>query len=421
MLSIALALIVSQNPWQWANDPKYYLGPVIDYCRSGSNCGFRTLTVGAGANTVFLGLTTDNGGTTLPGFKYDIGTTRLGIFNANNSTSFTLNLGTGLSVATGSIQIPTASYIYFYGGVGAGITGTAEGIGVVGTTLYSNNTSGLIRMYSTTNSDGFPTPATAGRSFAVGTSAGELQYSNGDSYKKLQSGNHPLLDRMTYVKGWKDATPQFEGDGMINESFTAPTLADACIGGTVANVASMPLPDNLLGTGRIGFGKQFTTSAVLNAICNDSTTAFTKWNNSQPHECFYWRSDTVITNTRAVVGMGVITLFTAPSDTPTTEGAWFRYSTVAGDTNWMACNSNGVSAANCISTGVAMASNTTYLMCIDGTLNSVVTFNINGRTRARKTSNIPSTTAIGEGAAIQATTASARSFTISRRVFEMTR
>ncbi len=381
MLSIALALIVSQNPWQWANDPKYYSGPVIDYCRNGGDCKLRNIT-------------------------------------ANQIT---------LTNASAAIIIPTASFINFYGvsSGSVGIRGSGAGIGVEGTNFYTGTGSHITQGANSylsfagyIQAGNFPSAASV-RGITAEATTNKLYYTEGLSqWLPFGSAKHPVLQKSTNVYGWKAATPGYEGEPLYDETFTGVSQTEFCAAGTLANVTNMPVG---FGT-EAGFGRSFTTQAAALATCGDySSSAFTDASNSRPILTLRLRSDpTAITSTRMLVGFGPSAIFTGPTDNPASEGAWFRYSTSAGDTNLMGCTSNGA-AATCTSTGVAYAINTTYLLQVDLSENGAAAFLVNGVVRVRQTTNLPSTTNFGQGVVAYAIAASARNVTTSRRVIEMSR
>lgn len=394
MFAILVAMALSQNPWQWANDPTYYAGPVIDYCRNGASCNLSGIIVRAPATPA----------TVAPVQIISPVNTKYALCmqNPTSAVSFSRNaqyFDIGVSSTCQSaffaypIQIDTTSLRV--------ITGS--------------NTTLLMDGFSSEAT--FPNPNT-GKGFTAASSSKKLYISDTNQWKAIGTGKHPVQDKSTYVYGWKAANPNYEGDTFVDETFTGVTQTEACAAGTIANVVTMPVG---FGT-EVGFGRSFTTQAAINATCGDSSSsAFTKVSNSRPIEVFRIKSDAAnVSSTRMIAGLGVASIFTAPSDTPASEGAWFRYSTVAGDSNLMACSSNGA-AATCTSTGVAYTTGTTYLLMIDASENGAVTFWINGLPRVRQTTNLPDSTAIGQGVVIQATTAAARTLIVSRRVFELSR
>lgn len=394
MLSIALALIVSQNPWQWANDPKYYSGPVIDYCRNGSKCTLSSLIV----NT-----------STTPGAQISpvqiISSASTKAMQCFQNTTNALSLSRNAQFFDFAVSSTCASAFYAYP------------LQIDTTSLrVITGASHVLQM------DGYATaslfPAASTTTLASEYTTDKIYQSDTSQWLPLGSAKHPVLEKSTIVYGWKALNPGYEGEPLYDESFTGVTQTEFCAAGTLANVITMPVG---FGTEQ-GYGRSFTTQAAALASCGDySSTAFTDASNSRPILTLRLKSDAAnITSTRMLVGFGPSSIFTGPTDTPASEGAWFRYSTSAGDTNLMGCTSNGA-AATCTSTGVAYAANTTYLLRVDLSENGAATFWVNGLARLRRTTNLPSTTNFGQGVVVYAIAASARNVITSRRVIEMSR
>jgi hypothetical protein len=89
---------------------------------------------------------------------------------------------------------------------------------------------------------------------------------------------------------------------------------------------------------------------------------------------------------RYAAGMSGIDL--AGVDTTPTQAIWFRFSTAAGDTNWMACSSL-LSTTSCTSTGVAVAASTVYTLKIDATTAGTALYYVNNVLKVTKTTNMP--------------------------------
>lgn len=86
----------------------------------------------------------------------------------------------------------------------------------------------------------------------------------------------------------------------------------------------------------------------------------------------------VITNSRIWVAFNKdIRTTLIASAAPTDSTAGFRYDTAAGDTNWMCVTVNGAGASTVQSSGIPVAVNTDYVLCIDFTLYGSVRFYIN--------------------------------------------
>jgi len=156
-------------------------------------------------------------------------------------------------------------------------------------------------------------------------------------------------------------------------------------------------------------GETCTTTAVANNV-QGSWTADGVMLSGRRHK---WCGRVTIpdpTNVRVVAGNLPSAVFAAPTDTPVTTGAWFRFSTAAGDTTWQLCVADAA-AATCTSTGVTQASSN--LLCLEqetGTL--AVTAYVQGQYRIRVTTNVPQNelTVSAWGYAGQTLTAAAKAF-----------
>lgn len=262
-----------------------------------------------------------------------------------------------------------------------------------------------------------PTTLPSAATLMADTQTARLWRSDGTGYTDVQSGVHPVLDRaMTYVYGFTaGGTPGYEGAALLTTGFAAATVTETCAAGTLVSVGS--LGTEVAGT-QIA-GRSFTTNALVNAVCNDTSVAFNSASLSRPRLCWRMQTGSDVSNVRITMGLGPTTLFTAPSDAPVGQGAWFRFSTAAGDANWMACSADGATNS-CTSTAVAVAASTSYLLCIDqregGTAS---TFWVNGQARLRKTTNVPTSTTFAHGVAVQTLNAVAKQIVTSRRTIEV--
>jgi hypothetical protein len=108
------------------------------------------------------------------------------------------------------------------------------------------------------------------------------------------------------------------------------------------------------------------------------------------------------------------------SDSPATSLVAFRFSTVAPDTNWMACTKDGTTL-NAVDTGVVVAVSTNYLLEI--TVNNTAgtaEFKINGSVVATLNTNLPAAaTNLGYNAQITPTTTTAKNMKLSRVYCEL--
>lgn len=387
MLSIALALLVSQNPWQWANDPKYYSGPVIDYCRNGGDCRVRDLTASRNITGVTLTLTGNGVGTTvasIPNFTYFI----------VGSTCYYYANGAGFTIAPSACSFTSPG---FYAATAATILDDNAYFGMDG---YA------------TGPTGFPLPSGV-RAFAADQITGEFFHSGATgigasgAWKRVQTGS-PVDNGMTYCYGWNDATPGFQlgGNPGADTSFTAVTPTETCTSGTLANaMANQTLPTKTM---RV---RNYTTQAAINAQCNRVFTHWSSWQDSLPIINFSMGINAT-TSIRARIGWAKNTVFTTSSDAPADVGAWFRYSTVAGDTNYMACTGDGTTTS-CTSTGVA-ADTAVHSFEIDmSESTAAITFWVDKRARVRKTTNLPSIGAtLSWGHDVTAIVATARTMSV---------
>lgn len=103
------------------------------------------------------------------------------------------------------------------------------------------------------------------------------------------------------------------------------------------------------------------------------------------------RTGSDITSLRIIIGFD--TAAATNSDGDSRSLVVFRYSTVAGDTNWMGvCNNGGAATTQTADTGVAVAASTVYLFKVvisgDGTL---ATFTVNGSAPVTLNTNLPAT------------------------------
>jgi hypothetical protein len=104
------------------------------------------------------------------------------------------------------------------------------------------------------------------------------------------------------------------------------------------------------------------------------------------------RTGSDISQMRIVLGFDTSTI--TDSDGSSRSLVAFRYSTVAGDTNWKGvCNNGGVGTQQVVDTGVAVAVSTVYTLKLvisgNGTL---ATFTVNGSSAVTLSTNLPATT-----------------------------
>jgi len=95
-----------------------------------------------------------------------------------------------------------------------------------------------------------------------------------------------------------------------------------------------------------------------------------------------------IASIRIMLGFGNV--LSSATDSQTIDAAYFRYSTSAGDTNWMAATSDGTQAET--DTGVAVVEDTRYIFQIKIVDTSTYEFYIDGDLVATRTTNVPTST-----------------------------
>jgi hypothetical protein len=134
-----------------------------------------------------------------------------------------------------------------------------------------------------------------------------------------------------------------------------------------------------------------------------------------PSQRWYVRTATAISTMRIWVGLSSNI---SGTDNPTASTAAFRYSTAAGDTNWMACTrrvANG--STTCVSTGVPVVADTKYDLGVDCSVDPICVFTVNGavtNTVNGVTTLSPDTGGIQANIYIETLAAVARTFYFSR-------
>lgn len=207
-------------------------------------------------------------------------------------------------------------------------------------------------------------------------------------------------DRRSYVldpqntPAWLTSTPRSGG--------TAVTVA-------VVDAAAAASSSIAHSNGSLVPARQMNTGAVIGST---SSLFIPTWANhvvGRGRAC--WRMQLGST-TSSRYWSGFMSALPGASDSPAIHHVSFRYSTNAADTAFQACY--GTAGTTCTTTGVA-ADTSSHLMCIDcgESNNSAATFactwSIDGVSRARVTSGIPSGSVLGWGASVEARAASARS------------
>lgn len=158
---------------------------------------------------------------------------------------------------------------------------------------------------------------------------------------------HPALERRTAWSFWPNESTTIQTVGA-----TAPTVTDAAAATTNTNDATR-------------YFRNFVTTAAAGG------TSSIRWGDSvrvqhQPGLTVNVRTDqSAVTSTRIWIGISDRTVAQMNADDPASGNLCaFRYSTDAGDTNWMLCTKDGTTLS-CVSTGVAVAAATSYVMRLE--------------------------------------------------------
>ena len=324
--------------------------------------------------------------------------------------------------AASSIVVPTASFINFYGASSGsvGIRGTGAGIGVEGTNFYTGTSSHVnvgpsAHLFFDSYATATALPAATFRGFTGVSGNNTLYSSDAAAWAPLGTAPHPVLERRVFsLQQAAAGAPQWRYN-------VSPQIRGAAWNLTVGACVSSPANAGLLVTGLRGGASISAESATCTttAVANNVQGVHVGADVLMPFgRRFMWCGTvggiTTNTSVRVIAGQSKLAQFTGPADAPTLAGAWFRYSTAAGDTNWMLCTSDGVSAATCTSTGVAVAGAGVAAvgdsLCIDQLEGTAVTAWVNGRARLRVTTNITTSEATTGtvGAVVQTLTAGAR-------------
>lgn len=344
MLSIVLALALAQ--------------PISSTsCKTGGNCSLRSLVVGSGANRFLVGSTTGPFGTTLPGFKYSSASTQIGIFNANNASLFTLNLGTGLLNGT---SLSLAGYLEF-----------------------SSGTSGYLSWVGASAPTSLPAAA-AVRGFYADNATNRVWRADTVGWSDVQSGAHDVIDAPVYVVdvGQGGGASEWRYAPRTTGAHTPSTLTETCAGGTQIGYTT---------TGFRGLSRAHRlrqTQALANATCGQQSGALTIASRWKGRFSTHVVTSAGLTTVRIVCGLAEASLFTAPTDAPAIQGYWLRYSTSAGDTAWQLCTGDGATTT-CSSTTVAPVLGTSQEIRIDARESAAVSAWVDGVARIRKTTNLP--------------------------------
>jgi len=158
---------------------------------------------------------------------------------------------------------------------------------------------------------------------------------------------------------------------------------------------------------------RYGTAAVLNDWCGWTPNA---WDITRPVDLPSLRMSVMapatFTNTRW--WLGLFDQLPAGFDDPAIHLAGFRFSTAAGDTNWMTCTNDGVAGGTQVDSGVAFAASTRYDLGLTFRNSGTVSFVINDEVIGAITTDIPgATTGIGIGMILQTLGAATRYIFIS--------
>lgn len=233
------------------------------------------------------------------------------------------------------------------------------------------------------------------------TTMARAYMADGNTWTEIGGGRHPVLNARLYQIDMSSAgafawhvAPRIGG--------TAMSVTETC--NAVVDNAQLSNAVGESGT-FTRTGRSCATSAVSSNVASvsggaNSSSGFGAGSNNRFRMCGRAQLD-ALTSVRFLWGQMPTAVLAAPTDTPTAMGAWFRFSSAAGDTNWMICTSDSASPATCTSTGVAAVAGTAALLCIDKRESGAVTAWVNGAAPTRQTSNIP---ASGAGATVGFTT-----------------
>lgn len=349
---------------------------VINPCSAGKNCSANSIVIGSGTNRFLVGTTTGPFGTTLPGFKYDPGSTSLSVCNANNASCISLNIGSG------TVTVPNLSTS-----------------GALTAAYYSSGT------YA--NPATLPTAA-ALRGWTADLATGRMWKSNTAEWTEVGDGHKEARWRTYVIESDRStgASQPFWNPGP-RVGGAAPAFTSA---GTITSATGV-------------YSEAFTniaSAAVIGSQAHHSSSAF-----FAPGAYVSARAGvTGTTSTRVFIGMSGTLPITSGSATPAVHAAVFRFDTSAGDTTWKACTGAGV-ALTCVDTTVTVtgASDLEALLEIDCReasalgLPTACTFWVNGIPRARVTTNLPAAS-VGHTASAEALAASQRIVKVGARVIE---
>jgi len=270
--------------------------------------------------------------------------------------------------------------------------------------LSFNSTTGVVDLGSSTpltfTGYSVPTslPAPTFRGLAYDFTTFRLWKADSAVWADVGAGQHDVFDGRSFTIAFAPSTGAFAWKTAPRIGGTdLSTITETCA--TVSGEAQLSNAAGAFGT-FTRTGRSCATSAVANNVSSVATPnvtgSYTAGSNNRFRTCQYFQLSTVA-NVRTVVGQLPAANFAAPTDAPAAMGAWFRFSTSAGDTNWMLCTSDSVSAATCTSTGVPATAGNAVLLCVDKREQSAVTGWVNGQARVRVTTNLPLT---GTGAAL---------------------
>lgn len=257
-----------------------------------------------------------------------------------------------------------------------------------------------------------PSGLTGAAVLAGASATGRLYLSDGNTWRDLGAGAHPVLNARTLLVdlgaggalGWAHTAPYVGG--------ASPTVTETCNSASVQPLST---------TGDFGSfsreARECPTTAVLGNVSSVLVSETTWATSNRTRVCF--RAGLVSTaDVVFMAGETTAASFANPESAPNKSGMWVRFDTTVPDTNWMLCTSDGVSAATCTSSGVAATGG--GLFCLDQREGSGVTLWVNGRARVRHTTNLPNAaTAMAVGAALETRAASSKAFQLSRLTIEV--
>lgn len=219
---------------------------------------------------------------------------------------------------------------------------------------------------------------------------------------------------------------------IINVSFVAPlaqfqTDSTRVFGwqkevGSSLNVVNMGTTFGLSQIGTDSFDNdtsggqyiKYASGSVIGNVSGWASGTAGSYRKDKYRQAFIWKSPADITSSR--IWVGCFSASPSASDTPAVHLAGLRYSTGAGDTNFMLCTSDGTTFTS-LDSGLVVTALTRYVMVVDMTVSNEVNFYVNQLYEGTLTSNLPGATTLLAPIAVNATLVAApREFHISHMI-----